>query len=62
MGSLDKTLTPAKESKIIEIPSSATIAQMENSLDNKLNAGWELNLIFDLGGKTYAVFVKKLKA
>lgn len=60
MGSLDKQRELKCKSKIVEISQSATIPQMESSLDNKLNDGWELNKIFDLNSKTYVVFVKEL--
>lgn len=46
------------KSKIIEIPTNATINQMENALDTWLNQGWELKEVFNLGTKTYAVLAK----
>ena len=45
-------------SKVVEIPATATVAQMENGFDNQLANGWKLLAIFPLGTKTYAVFVK----
>ena len=47
-------------SKIIEIPASATINQMENALDNHLTNGYILVSIFTLSNKTYAVLVKTI--
>ena len=47
------------KSKVVEIPATATITQMQNALDNHLATGWELVSIFNLGTKTYAVLVKR---
>jgi len=47
-------------SKVVEIPATATIAQMETALNNHLNAGWVLIAILPLGTKTYAVLVRAI--
>jgi len=49
-----------KKSKIVEIPSVATVVQMQNALDAILNDGWVLIAVFTLGTKTYAVFTKTM--
>ena len=48
------------KSKIVEIPTNATIAQMQSALDAILNDGWVLIVVFALGTKTYAVFAKTM--
>ena len=45
-------------SKIVEIPSTVTITQMQDSLDDWIKNGYELKQVFSLGTKTYAVFIK----
>ena len=60
MASLDRgTEAASHKSKFIEIPTAATIAQMESALDDELNAGWDFRLVFNHNAKTYAVFVKR---
>lgn len=49
-----------KESKIIEIPQGATIAQIQSGLDSNLNDGWKLITVFELSNKTYATFVRTI--
>ena len=49
-----------KYSKVIEILTLATKQQMENSLDNHLDNGWQLISIFNHNGKTYAVLIKMI--
>ena len=48
------------KSKVVQIPNSATIAQMETALDTHLNAGWILVEVFTLGASTYAILTKKI--
>ena len=48
------------KSKVIEIPTNSTIAQMENALDNFLNVGWTLSSVFTLGTKVYAIIIKQV--
>lgn len=45
-------------SKIIEIPSTVTIAQMQDSLDSWIKNGYEFKQVFSIDTKTYAVFIK----
>ena len=45
-------------SKIVQIPTNSTIAQMETSLNTYLNTGYELIQVFVLSTNTYAVFKK----
>lgn len=45
-------------SKIVEIPSAATITQMQDALDNWTKNGYEFKQVFSLSTKTYAVFIK----
>ena len=46
------------KSKIVEIPTNATISQMESALDNHLNTDWILVQIFNHASKTYAILTK----
>ena len=46
--------------KVVEIPTTATAAQIENALDNKGAEGWFLVQVFVLGTKTFAVFRKEI--
>jgi hypothetical protein len=48
-----------QKSKIIQIPDTATIVQMQSVLDIATAGGWVLVSIFTLAGKTYAVFIKR---
>ena len=48
------------KSKIVQIPTNATLAQMQSALDTAMAGGWELKFIFTLATNTYAVFVKTL--
>ena len=48
-------------SKVIEIPTNATKAQMQDSLDTHLVNGWVLVSIFNHNSKTYAVLIKTLR-
>jgi hypothetical protein len=47
-----------QRSKVVQIPASSTIAQMQTALDNAMAGGWELKFIFPLGANTYAVFIR----
>ena len=47
-------------SKIVQIPTNATIVQMEVALNNYLNTGYELIQIFVLNTNTYAVLKKNV--
>lgn len=47
-----------QRSKIVQIPGSSTIAQMQTALDTATAGNWELKQIFTLGTNTYAVFIK----
>lgn len=47
-----------QRSKIVEIPATATITQMQTVLDAMLNDGWVLIAVFTLGTKTFAVMVR----
>ena len=47
-----------KESKVIEIPRTATEQQMEDALNVWMAEGWLLIQVFDLGNKTYAVLAR----
>ncbi len=47
-------------SKIVEIPSVATITQMQNALDDFIKNGYEFKQVFSLGAKTYAIFIKTI--
>lgn len=58
MATLDKPSVTNKESKIIEIPTSATIPQMQSSLDDLLNDNWIFIMVFNHNSKTYAVFTR----
>lgn len=49
-----------QKSKIVEIPATATIAQMQTALDAMLKDGWVLIAVFTLGTKTYAVLTKTM--
>lgn len=67
MGSLDKgtnvsvVSTVGKcKSKVVEIPATATPAQMEAALDAHLNNDWNLVTFFQLGTKTFVIMVKNI--
>lgn len=50
-----------KISKIVTIPSTATTAQGEASLNTHLNDGWEFVGVFTVGtSKFWAVFTKTI--
>lgn len=47
-----------QEVKVIEIPATATAAQIETALQNQTNKGWKLVAIFPLGTKTFTLMVR----
>lgn len=47
-----------QEVKVVLIPPTATATQIEGALQARLNAGWKLVAIFDLGTNTFAVMIK----
>lgn len=47
-----------KQAKVIEIPRTATEAQMETALNQYMSKGWMLIQVFDLGSKTFAVLAR----
>lgn len=47
-----------QQAKVVLVPQTATAAQIENALNNHLNAGWKLISIFTLGTNTFAVLIR----
>lgn len=47
-----------QEAKVVQIPQTATAAQMENALNNQLKLGFTLIAVFTLGTNTYAVLTR----
>ena len=47
-------------SKVIEVPSGATIAQIESALNVHLSSGWKLTTTLVVGGKVYVVLIKTI--
>ena len=44
--------------KVVQIPNTATAAQMETALNNQTTKGWKLVQIFTLSTNTYAILEK----
>ena len=50
------------QSKIIEIPSAYTKAQIETAMDTLTKQGWELVVIQQIATKYYAIFKKLISS